>query len=631
VAGQISYNPLSRTARLKPTVHLTLDTPYRATINGTAADLAGNAMGADHSWSFRTRFVDTAPPTVASTIPVDGESSVSVDTIINAVFYETVTGVDATTFRLDSAAGSEAGTVGLSPDGLTATFTHGGLASNTKYTVTLTTSIQDTWANPMASDYVWTFTTVDTVPPDAPVGLVATAISHDRIDMVWGSSSDNIGVTGYRIYRDGAAIDNTVGTSYSDTGGLTHNTLYCYEVTALDAAGNESPKSNQSCKNTLYLDTTAPDVPTNLITNAVSPFDIELVWDIPWDDVGVAGYRIYNGTGVLKGTSISNTYTDSGLEHITYYCYQVSALDAAGNESGKSLPQACEETLYNDVTAPDPPSGLTATAVSDVQMNLSWTASPYDDVGVSEYRIYRNGVPVANTPDISYYDLGLTNTTSYCYRISALDAAGNESAPTDMACDITLDPLAYQMRLVDTGQTGCYNTTGAEIGCEGTGQDGAYTGPAFDFTDNGDETITDNNTGLMWQEGLYTTMPFTQTQAATFCNTLVHPSEGYADWRLPTLDELESLVLYNGASPSIDTNYFPSTVGNYYWTTTPNIPSGTPDSSVYVIDFGNSARGFASKNSPEFYSRCVRGGSWPEANSFTDNPLRAITTGGFLT
>jgi fibronectin type 3 domain-containing protein len=553
-------------------------------------------------------------------MPVDGESSVSVDTIINAVFYEPVTGVDAASFTLGSSAGSVAGVVSLSADGLTATFSHGGLASNTEYTATLTTGVKDTWANPMASDHVWTFTTVDTVPPDAPVGLVATAISHERIDMVWGSSSDNIGVTGYRIYRDGAAIDNTVATSYSDTGGLTHNTPYCYEVTALDAAGNESPKSNQSCKNTLYLDTTAPDAPTGLVANAISPFDIELTWDAPWDDIGVVGYKIFNGTGEQRGTSSTTSFTDTGLDHITFYCYEVSAFDASGNESTKSA-QACEQTLYNDVTAPDAPSALTATAASNVQINLAWSASPYDDVGIEVYRIYRNSAPVANTPDVFFYDTGLTNTTGYCYEVSALDAAGNESSKTAQACDTTLDPLGFVLQLADTRQTICYDTAGTEINCAGTGQDGEYTGTELSYTDNGDDTVTDNLTGLMWQKGVGTTITWQWGLANSYCMNLVHGTGSLADWRLPTIRQLETLMIYNTTSTdrAIDTSYFPMTVFGIYWSST----VATVDSTTaWLGDFQRGDLIMQSKVTP-YYVRCVRG-QLPAPN-FVDNGNGTVT------
>ena len=83
-------------------------------------------------------------------------------------------------------------------------------------------------------------TSTDTTAPSAPGTLTGEAPSHNRVDLSWGAASDNVGVTGYEILRDGAPIA-TVGavTSYADTtvSPLTH---YDYAVKALDAAGNRS-------------------------------------------------------------------------------------------------------------------------------------------------------------------------------------------------------------------------------------------------------------------------------------------------------------------------------------------------------------------------------------------------------
>jgi CubicO group peptidase (beta-lactamase class C family) len=67
-------------------------------------------------------------------------------------------------------------------------------------------------------------------------------VSSTQIDLTWDASSDNVGVTGYRVYRDGVEITITSATSYSD-GGLTPSTTYAYTVEALDAAGNASEQS----------------------------------------------------------------------------------------------------------------------------------------------------------------------------------------------------------------------------------------------------------------------------------------------------------------------------------------------------------------------------------------------------
>src|SRR5579883_1727170 len=80
-----------------------------------------------------------------------------------------------------------------------------------------------------------------------------------------------------------------------------------------------------------------------------------------------------------------------------------------------------------DTTPPSVPTGITATAVSSAQINLSWTAAT-DNVGVVGYRVFRNGVQVGSTAALSYTDTGLAAATSYTYTVAAFDAAGNVSA-----------------------------------------------------------------------------------------------------------------------------------------------------------------------------------------------------------
>src|SRR5207245_9554946 len=84
-------------------------------------------------------------------------------------------------------------------------------------------------------------------------------------------------------------------------------------------------------------------------------------------------------------------------------------------------------TVFNDTTPPSVPTGLTASAVSSSQINLSWTASS-DNVGVSGYRVFRGGTQIATTSTTSYANTGLSPSTTYSYTVAAYDDAGNLSA-----------------------------------------------------------------------------------------------------------------------------------------------------------------------------------------------------------
>jgi len=87
-------------------------------------------------------------------------------------------------------------------------------------------------------------TSPDNISPSVPAGLTATATSTSQINLSWLASTDNVGVTGYIIYRNGTQITNITGASYQNTG-LSTNTTYSYTVAAHDAAGNVSAQSSQ--------------------------------------------------------------------------------------------------------------------------------------------------------------------------------------------------------------------------------------------------------------------------------------------------------------------------------------------------------------------------------------------------
>jgi chitodextrinase len=175
------------------------------------------------------------------------------------------------------------------------------------------------------------------------------------------------------------------------------------------------------------VDITAPSVPTNLLATALSTSQINLSWTASTDNVGVADYTIYRG-GVKVGTSATNSYSDIGLNPSTAYTYTVDAYDAAGNHSTQSSAASAttQSPPTQDIQPPTVPANLTATAVSSNQINLSWSPST-DNVGVTGYKIYRNGEQVATTANNNYNNNNLLPSTLYSYTVSAYDAAANNS------------------------------------------------------------------------------------------------------------------------------------------------------------------------------------------------------------
>ena len=122
----------------------------------------------------------------------------------------------------------------------------------------------------------------DITPPTAPAGLAATVVSSSQINLTWTASTDNVGVTGYRVERyqgtsctNFAQIATPTGTSFSDSG-LTPTTSYLYRVLAGDSAGNVSGYSNLASATTQTgPDTTAPSAPAGLAATAVSTSQIK--------------------------------------------------------------------------------------------------------------------------------------------------------------------------------------------------------------------------------------------------------------------------------------------------------------------------------------------------------------------
>ena len=89
----------------------------------------------------------------------------------------------------------------------------------------------------------------DTEPPTAPANLTATAASSSEIDLSWDASTDNVGVAGYDVYREGTHLAQVTTTSYRDSG-LQPATTYSYYVIGFDAVGNLSDPSNTASATT---------------------------------------------------------------------------------------------------------------------------------------------------------------------------------------------------------------------------------------------------------------------------------------------------------------------------------------------------------------------------------------------
>ena len=282
-------------------------------------------------------------------------------------------------------------------------------------------------ASPQVS--ITAVTTGDSIVPSTPTNLMATAASSTEVNLNWTASTDNVAVTGYNIYQNGAWVTSTASTTYNMTG-LMASTSYEFFVRAYDAHANLSAQSNVVSVVTPATDddTTVPSTPTNLTATAASSTQINLSWTASTDNVGVMGYNIYRNDALVASTT-ATSYNNVGLTPSTAYEFFVRAYDGEDNLSAQSnmvtisTPAADSEV---DMIAPTAPANLTGTAVSPTQINLSWDASS-DNVGVNGYNVYMNRNWVNHATSTSYNITGLTASTSYTFRLRAYDATGNQS------------------------------------------------------------------------------------------------------------------------------------------------------------------------------------------------------------
>src|ERR1700682_6183052 len=227
------------------------------------------------------------------------------------------------------------------------------------------------------------------------------------------------------------------------------------------------------------LDNSPPTAPSNLSATPLAPNRIDLSWTASTDNVGVTAYVIERCSGTncssfaqlsaVSGTTL--TYADTRTyPFLTSQTYRVYAREAAGNVSPFS--NTATATAPPDTTPPTAPGNLTATAVSNSQINLSWAAST-DNVGVTAYTVERcqgsgcvNFASIASLPATSYSDTGLLAATSYTYRVWAVDASGNASAYSNTAAATTLagpppppPTLTLVQQVAKTAGTGVSSTT----------------------------------------------------------------------------------------------------------------------------------------------------------------------------
>lgn len=318
--------------------------------------------------------------------------------------------------------------------------------------------------------------TGDTQAPSAPANLSSTSITANSVSLSWNASTDNVGVTGYDVFRGGSLVGSTATTTFTNSG-LTASTAYSYTVKAKDSAGNVSTASNtlnvttspasgggssayeaETASNTLaggaVVSTCASCSGGSKVSYVGNNLGTLQFNGVSASSAGAATLTIsyLNGEAsrsaqisVNGGTATTLTFPSTG-GWSTVGTLQTQVQLNAGNNTIKFSNSTGWAPDFDkiqwsvsgtgDTQAPTTPANLTVSGKTASSISLAWTASS-DNVGVVSYEVYRGGILIGTSPTNSYTNSGLAASTSYTYYIKAKDAANNVSSSSNSVTDTT--------------------------------------------------------------------------------------------------------------------------------------------------------------------------------------------------
>ena len=279
-------------------------------------------------------------------------------------------------------------------------------------------------------------------PPEPPTGLTAREVSASAIQVSWNAVS---GADRYEIQKQqeggswGVAVDVGSATSYRATG-LRSNTSYLFQVRTIDGSetsGWTSPPASA---------TTEPEVepPTGLRANGISSSAIRVRWNAVQgaDRYDIRWQRGSGSWGAPEDAGSGTSYRAGGLRSNTNYSFEVRTVDGSRTSDWSS---SADATTWPRPTPPPEvrrPTGLTATAVSWSEVEVSWTAVS----GADSYDIQRmeSGGSWGDTVDAgagtSYSYTGLTMNTEYSIRVRTVDGSRTSGWTASVSATTEVQP-----------------------------------------------------------------------------------------------------------------------------------------------------------------------------------------------
>lgn len=402
---------------------------------GNTNDPANENYGYDDYASIGEYFISGAvQPTSADTTPPAPDpmtwASVPAATGSSSMTMTATTATDDSGF-VEYYFNCTAGGAGCVPSGWQTGTSHTatGLDPNTSYTWQVRardSSNNLTAYSSSASD------TTDDVAPNAPGNPAATAVSQTQIDVSWTDNSDN--ETGFEIDHstDGVSYSLLTTTAANATGyshtSLGVNTTHYYKIRATNAIGDSADAGPVSA--TTW--DTPPAAPDGLGATANGASQIDLAWtDNSVNETGFAIERSPDGTGSWAALDTvgadTTSYSDTGLSPLSTWYYRVKGTNSGGSSDWSNTASATTTDA-----PPTGPSALSATTVSAGQIELAWTDNSSNETGFGIERSATGNNPWVQIDSVAadvtgYQDSGLSELTTYYYRVNATGAGGDSA------------------------------------------------------------------------------------------------------------------------------------------------------------------------------------------------------------